>query len=769
MRYEWGQTSERTQKVKALIDEVSELVLEDEFGVQEAKELLGAMARDFPDDEEVFVAALRSLLEEAVDDGQIDDRERKLITDLALVIENPISDDPVERMDGTRIVLTGDFAVEGGKATVKKMIQAAGGRVTTGKPSRLTDYVVVGSEGSSAWAFGNYGNKVKDALNLQLTGKGKVKVVTEKALLAFFEESEQKAMDVLELQRGRFQEQWDSARVVAKDFEGLTEGQQRVFDLVKEGRNVYLTGLGGTGKSYVLERIIEWAEGSGREVLVCAPTGIAALNVGGSTIHRTLGINPNRTLQMDPYPYIPDDSPLLKCDLMIVDEISMCRLDLFDYLTSVLRKAARSREDEGKPCCQLVVVGDFCQLPPVTTPEESPILKEKYGFDVRKGYPFMGREWQSWQFEKVELTVAIRQRDEDFVAALNACRIGDTKGVRWIEEHAAKSPGKNAIILCGTNDQADGENRKRLNALPSKARVYLSDITGEVTQKDMPTAQRLTLKQGARVMALVNVSESAYMNGSLGTVVSCKNDEVVVDFDGIGTSAVTRHRWEVTVPKLVDGKTKQEIIGTFEQIPLKLAWAITIHKSQGQTFESALIYPKCWEEGQLYTAFSRLSSIAGLCLAHPCSDSFLVTSQDVIDFLEGDYHPPKARELPKRDVQKVAIEEPRASVIQPAPTMQNSSEVERSDASGGAEEQSDSFKGLQMPVICGRRVFEKHGVTRVEDLVGLTQEDLARMRGLGPTKLENLRSFLRGKGIMPQDSDFPLSISDYESWIDSIK
>ncbi len=515
--------------------------------------------------------------------------------------------------------------------------------------------------------------------------------------------------------------------------------------------------------------MINWAKATGLEVLVCAPTGIAALNVGGSTIHRTLGIRPERTLEIDPYPYIPEDSPLLKCDLMIVDEISMCRLDLFDYLSSVLRKAAGIRAAEGKACCQLVVVGDFCQLPPVTTDAEKPILKEKYGFDIRKGYPFMGREWRSWEFEKVELTEAIRQRDSSFVAALNACRVGDTKGVRWIEEHAAKTPMKNAIILCGTNEQADGENRKRLEELQGEARVYACAITGEVTKRDMPTAQRLILKPGARVMALVNVSKTSYMNGSLGTVVSCDSDMVTVDFDDIGASEVPRHKWEITVPKLVDGKTKHEVIGTFEQIPLKLAWAITIHKAQGQTFDSALVYPRCWEEGQLYTALSRLTSIEGLCLAHPCSDAFLLASPDVIDFLEDNYCPHRARELPKRDFPKAAAEKLRASVIEPAPTMVTPSENEHADASGSASVWSDSFKSLQMPVICGRGVFERQGLTRVEELVGLTREDLARMRGLGPIKLKNLRSFLRGKGIMPQNSDFPLSISDYESWIGSIK
>ena len=143
--------------------------------------------------------------------------------------------------------------------------------------------------------------------------------------------------------------------------------RKKVFDLVKEGRNVYLTGLAGTGKSYIVERIIEWAQTSGLNVITCAPTGIAALNVGGSTIHRVLGIRPMRTLEIDPHPFIPMDSPLLDCDLLILDEVSMCRMDVFDYLSSVLKIAGNMRKRQGKGLCQLLVVGDFCQLPPVVT------------------------------------------------------------------------------------------------------------------------------------------------------------------------------------------------------------------------------------------------------------------------------------------------------------------------------------------------------------------------------------------------------------------
>lgn len=643
MQHVYGQVSEKTKRIKSLIDEVS--ALGDGHGtIAGARRILSIIDTEFSGIDDVFVGAVRTLLAQIVEDGSIDDNEQALLAEFASTMTNPISDDPITEVKGKRFVLTGDFDVEGGKETMKKMVKAAGG-TTLGSVSGRTDYVVLGAKGSEAFAYDGYGTKVKKTLDLQLTGKSKVKVVSEEALMSYFSEKEFGAMEVLQEQRDRFRDQWKSARVVSKDFGGLTEGQKQAFDLVKAGRNVYLTGLGGTGKSYILDRIIEWARSSEKEVIVCAPTGIAALNVGGSTIHRVLGIDPDYTLKMDPFPRLFEDSPIVACDLMVVDEISMCRLDLFDYLSSVLARAALLRSKEGKPRCQLVVVGDFCQLPPVIPKTERGILKEKYGVDIRGGYPFMGREWAKWDFVKVELKEAIRQRDANFVAALNACRVGDISGVRWIEAHAARRPEENAIVLAGKNEVVDNENRKRLRDLPSKAHEYHAIVKGEITEKEYPTRRNLSLKQGSRVMALVNESEDTYMNGSLGTVISCKSDSVVVNFDVIGSSIVTPHKWEVMVPKLVDGKTKREVIGTFEQVPLKLAWAITIHKSQGQTFDSAYVYPECWDDGQLYTALSRLTRVEGLCLAYPCNDSFLKTSADVIAFNEGKYVPHKFDEV----------------------------------------------------------------------------------------------------------------------------
>ncbi len=631
---EFGKIADTTRKIRGVIERVTAIGGQESAGINEIRGIIETIDSEFDDSDDVFVCAARKLLVQIADDGVVSDEERRLLAVFGEMYASPITDEPVKTVSGKAFVLTGDFEIDGGKATVAEMIKAAGGEVKSGT-SRKVSYVVVGGLGSDAWAFDGFGQKVKKALDLKLTGKADIVVVTEKALLEYFTSSSPEAMDALNERTERFERQWKSARVVSRDFEGLTDGQREVFNLVKSGCNVYLTGLGGTGKSYVLDRIIEWAEANDRNVIVCAPTGIAALNVGGCTVHRALGIRPGKTLQMNPYPFIDENSPLLECDLMIVDEISMCRMDLFDYLSSVLKKVAAERSNAGKGACQLIVVGDFCQLPPVVTKDEKRILDQKYGYDVRNGYPFMGLEWDFWDFVKVELTEAIRQRDADFVAALNACRVGDTSGLRWIEEHSAESPAAKAIVLCGRNDEAARENRRRLEALSSAEAVYRGETTGDVEESDLPTDRSLRLKTGARVMALVNNSEKTFMNGSLGDVTWCGEDAVGVRFDNGYEGVIGQHQWDITRPMLSGHKTRMEVIGTFIQIPLKLAYAMTIHKAQGQTFEFASIYPRCWDPGQLYTALSRLTNIGGLHLAHSCPDSSLITSPDVLDFNEG--------------------------------------------------------------------------------------------------------------------------------------
>lgn len=630
--FEYGQTSERTQKIRALIERVSELGNNPSTNIFDIQNVLSDIEKNYSNIDDVFVTAAKSLLSEIEADGKIDVEERNNLSNFISIFNNPISDEPVTAIKDMRFVLTGDFSIDGGKGIIEEMIKAGDGRVTTGV-SRKTNYVVVGALGSDAWGYDGFGGKIKKALDLRLTNKANVLVVSEQAFLSYVSNNNHAANQVLEEQSERFRKQDESVRVVSRNFSGFTAGQQEVLDSVENGENIYLTGLGGTGKSFILDKIIERAKSEDKSIIACAPTGIAALNIGGSTIHRVLGIGPNKTLSMSTNPWINNDSPLLTCDLMIVDEISMCRLDLFDYLSLALKNASKLRRD--KKLCQLIVVGDYCQLPPVLKDEDRKILEQKYGFDVSAGYAFMGTEWDTWHFKKIELTEAIRQRDASFVAALNACRVGNTKGLKWIEEHAATEIPSNAIILCSLNEKADLENKKSLDKIAAVPHCYYADIDGEVEPSDMPTSRNLELKPNARVMALVNNSETTYMNGSLGTVMNCAEDCVTVLFDSGSVCDVYPNRWEITKPILSDGKTKNEVIGTFKQIPLKLAYAITIHKAQGQTFDAASIYPDCWDPGQLYTALSRLTSIEGLHLAHHIQDRFLITSKDVLRFNEG--------------------------------------------------------------------------------------------------------------------------------------
>ena len=631
---DYGQVSDETSKIRELIKKVSQLSQAHALDAHEAAEPVRFIDAQLANSEDMFVKLIKARLLQILNKGIIEDEDRAALVRIAETYTNPISDSPIESISGLAFVLTGDFKTDGGKETIKQMIEAEGGVVKNGTSSKVS-YVVVGGLGSDAWAFGNYGQKVKKALDLKCSGKVNIEVVTEKALLGYFSNTSGGALQVLKARKDRFERQWTSAKVVSRDFRGLTSGQQQVFDTVARGDNVYLTGLGGTGKSYILDVIIDWARKQGKNVIACAPTGIAALNIGGSTLHRVLSIRPEETLAMHPYINVRENSPLMACDILIVDEISMCRMDLFDYLSLALKNAALRRSKTGQRPCQLIVVGDFCQLPPVLNKYEKKILDEKYGRDVRGAYAFMSDEWDTWNFKKIELVEAIRQRDSDFVAALNACRVGDTQGLRWIEEHSASIPDPKAIILCGKNAEAAQANDNKLGELRTSEKVYYATINGDVELADRPTESELRLKVGARVIALVNDSERTYMNGSLGVVKACNKNSVTVQFDNGYKGAVSTHDWEITRPSLVNGRTTAEVIGEFIQIPLKLAYAMTIHKAQGQTFEAASIYPRCWDPGQLYTALSRLTSVSGMHLAYKCADSFLITSQDVIDFNEG--------------------------------------------------------------------------------------------------------------------------------------
>lgn len=410
--------------------------------------------------------------------------------------------------------------------------------------------------------------------------------------------------------------------------DSLTPSQLNGYNIIIAGYNAFITGDAGTGKSFLLKKIIEYFEARELNVLITAPTGIAALNIDGSTIHRTFKI-PTRPLIGRPGA-VRDEIKM--ADVIIIDEISMCRIDLFDYVSQQILRANEFRRHRGKRDIQLIVVGDFFQLPPVITDRDRDVLTAVYGDGLGDGYAFQSRFWNTFNFQNIVLREVVRQSDRDFVYWLNQARIGNVRSLDYFSVCASPTHINNAIMLCGTNNAANEVNTLELNKLHTQSVRYTSEIDGEVRESDKMTSDVLELKVGARVMTLVNDADDRYRNGSFGTITKLKNDCVTVEIDGWGTVDIEYYTWDIIDYALVNGVISKRVLGHFTQIPLKVAYAITIHKSQGQTYEAVNLNPYCWDKGQLYVALSRCKSVQNMYLTNRLQYRFLVTSQVVKEF-----------------------------------------------------------------------------------------------------------------------------------------
>jgi energy-coupling factor transporter ATP-binding protein EcfA2 len=403
-------------------------------------------------------------------------------------------------------------------------------------------------------------------------------------------------------------------------------------------RHLFLTGKAGTGKTTFLKQLKTI---SSKRMIVVAPTGVAALNAEGVTIHSFFALPLS--------PYIPmqegvsNEKSLSRTkiaiirnlDLLIIDEISMVRADLLDAIDAALRRYRRRKEPFGG--VQLLMIGDLQQLPPVVTDVDKELLTTYY----KTSYFFGSYALQRANFVTIELEHVYRQRDEQFIRVLNAVRenrlqsdIYQLLRSRYIpnfhsEEH---------VILTTHNNQAQRVNTDHLSHLSKPSHFYEAVVSGEFSESAYPTDFSLELKVGARVMFLKNdPSEAkAYYNGKIGIVTSLNKETVSVKCDGdIQPIAISPMEWN-NMQYSFNEETHEVVektIGTFIQIPLKLAWAITIHKSQGLTFDRVVIDARAaFAHGQIYVALSRCRSLEGLILTTLFSEKSLVADQEVANF-----------------------------------------------------------------------------------------------------------------------------------------
>lgn len=413
-----------------------------------------------------------------------------------------------------------------------------------------------------------------------------------------------------------------------RNYEGNFEAQELIRLIAYTNQPVFLTGKAGTGKSYLLQRITETTN---KKYVVLASTGVAALNVGGQTIHSFLRIEPR--------PYLPNDRGittlgeekvelLKKLDLIIIDEVSMVRCDLLQAVDLTLRKNLRSNKPfAGK---QLLLIGDLFQLPPVVNSrngEEVDIIEHNYSTK----YFFSAHCFQNgYNIQVIELQKIYRQSDPKFIGVLNAVRNNtvQTYHLATINEryNPAYKPSKETfeITLTTTNDLADNTNTDHLSALLGAEKLYIATATGEFAKErdndtKLPAPKFLKLKPQAQVMFIKNDTEKRWVNGSLGKIIALEGDRLKVRLDtNGGEHYILPATWEKVEFKW--NKETEEIekivTGTYQQFPIKLAWAVTIHKSQGQTFENIIVDlgTGAFAPGQTYVALSRCKTLEGIKL-----------------------------------------------------------------------------------------------------------------------------------------------------------
>ena len=472
----------------------------------------------------------------------------------------------------------------------------------------------------------------------------------------------------------------------------LTPDQMDGFQTAISGANCFITGGAGTGKSVLITVITRYFQEHNKNVLLCAPTGSAATKIGGATIHRTFGMP--STIAVTPKTSkirVRAPKEVALADVLIIDEISMCRMDLFDSIFASLEKVCNKT---GKQI-QLIVVGDFCQLPPILENKhnERAVLEQYYGRPIRETYAFLSNSWAKCRFVPIILKTVKRQENAEFIDALNKARLRELDSITYFNTFYSKQAFTDGINLYPRKKSVEVENNNYL--MRDGGTVYEFDTifdSGLTSYDIVDIPKSLRLKEGVKVIITANdtntgISEDPlafmqrcpsdkapdYHNGTTGTILKIEQyannpekDCIIVKLENTKILMFYRMKYPVYYYDVTDDKFEKKVLGYYRQFPLHLAHAITVHRSQGQTYDAVNIDTDCTDSGQLYVALSRAKDISGVHLLHKIQPWNLRLDKCVKEFYEN-LGKPIAESI--MEVETDAIE-------QVQPTLEHSEEAE---------------------------------------------------------------------------------------------
>lgn len=425
-------------------------------------------------------------------------------------------------------------------------------------------------------------------------------------------------------------------------------------------KNLYITGKAGSGKTFFLKYLKSVCS---KDMAILAPTGVAAINAGGQTIHSFFGLAPSlyvpndkrfsdfikaddveKASVLDHYTFSGEKAKIMKAlDMIIIDEVSMVRADLMDAVDMILRMYRRNNLPFGG--VQMIFIGDAFQIPPVVESKDSSLLHRFYESE----HFFDSRVLRANPPLYLEFKKIYRQKDRTFIDLLNRVRVNDMRKEDYQLLNSRFKPGflpdenDSYIMLATTNRRVSEYNNYRLSELPGEERVYVASSDGDFSYRDSPADVELCLKQGAQVMFVKNNKDKGYFNGKLGKVVDMEDSFISVEVDteegDKRVISVAREVWKSVKYTWndVEGCVEEETIGSFEQFPLRLAWAVTVHKSQGLTFEKVIAdIGDSFASGQAYVALSRCTSFEGLVLLSPVTPMSIRTDPKVLEFAKSE-------------------------------------------------------------------------------------------------------------------------------------